>query len=364
MAVSNNLPQTTGAFVPILRLRPTLPSHSSDKYSGPLGSQYPIHQEHVVPALSFVRDSPSSETAIESQWTTFTHPEGNKYYWQERLKVVSLSDPNQANYDTIFRHAKNIIEDLARAQNADIQDAEVFFSVAGGDGNAVDIGYYMIDHDKRVPFWLHVADVDQELLGIGPYESKDHLHLALKTEYWIHLESYPAHRMVSESAVDELTSLLVHSGTDDVTSQGSVSPWSADECLRYLRLFGELKGKQPSSYQTAAIARIWSTISRVRYMNRHGLPGPRLDRLQGIESFIAGQLKHSVVLSIAEYLCFNIPKGIFYQLSELWNGRLAYIRHWDRFLDQYRGMCLRMACVSGGIIWCALDPPGNLRGFF
>ncbi|KIO16880.1 hypothetical protein M407DRAFT_33471 [Tulasnella calospora MUT 4182] len=177
--------------------------------------------------------------------------------------------------------------------------------------------------------------------------------LALKTEYWIHLESYPAHRMVSESAVDELTSLLVHSGTDDVTSQGSVSPWSADECLRYLRLFGELKGKQPSSYQTAAIARIWSTISRVRYMNRHGLPGPRLDRLQGIESFIAGQLKRSVVLSIAEYLCFNIPKGMFYQLSELWNGRLVYIRHWDRFLDEYRGMCLRMACVSGGIICLA-----------
>lgn len=80
-------------------------------------------------------------------------------------------------------------------------------------------------------------------------------------------------------------------------------------------------------------------------MNRHGLPGPRLDRLQGIEAFIAGQLKSSVVLSIAEYLCFNIPKGMFFQLSELWNGRLVYIRHWDRFLDDYRGMCLRMASV-------------------
>ncbi|KAG9044935.1 hypothetical protein FS837_007296 [Tulasnella sp. UAMH 9824] len=350
MAVSSNLPQTTHEFVPKVRLRPTLPSCGGDRYSGPLGSQTPVHSERVIPALSFVKDPPRVGTELESQWTTFTHPEGNKYYWQQRLKIVSLSNPNQADYDRIFRHARNIVEDLARAQNTDIQDAEAFFSVAGMDGNTIELHYYMIDHDKRVPFWLHPANVDQELPGIGPYESKDHLYLALRTEYWIHLESYPAHRMVPESAVDELTALLIHNGTDDVTSQGSISPWSADECLRYLTLFGEFKGKGPSSYQTAVIARVWSTVSRVRYMNRHGLPGPRLDRLQGIDLFIAGQLKYNLVLSIAEYLCFNIPKGMFFRLSELWNGRLVYIRHWDRFLDDYRGLCLRMASASAGII--------------
>lgn len=149
---------------------------------------------------------------------------------------MSLNDANQAYYDTIFRHAKNIIDDLARAQNANVQEAEAFFSVVGAEGDAVDVDYYLVNHDKRVPFWLHPANVDQELLGLGQYESKDHLReslpvsviaeaaihpnmndshpeLALKTEYWIHLESYPAHRMVSESAVDELTALLVHSGT-------------------------------------------------------------------------------------------------------------------------------------------------------
>ncbi|KIO30643.1 hypothetical protein M407DRAFT_20358 [Tulasnella calospora MUT 4182] len=351
MVSASNVPQPTK--VPNVRLRPTLPSHSSNKYSGPLGSQIPIQPERVVPALSFVRNSLPLGTELESEWTTFIHPEGNTYCWQETLKIVSSNDATRADHDTIFGHARNLIEDLARAQNVDIQDSEAFFSVAGRDGDAVEVDYYMVNHDKRVPFWLHAADVDQELLGIGPYESKNHLHLALITEYWVHLESYPAHRVVSESAVDELMSLLIHSGTDDVTSQGSISPWSVDECLRYLRLFREFKGKGTSSYQTAAIARVWSTISRVRYMNRHGLPGPRLDRLQGIESFIAGQLKSSVVLTIAEYLCFNIPKGMFFRLSELWNGRLVYIRHWDRFLDEYRGMCLRMASVSGGIICLA-----------
>lgn len=103
------------------------------------------------------------------------HPEGNKYYWQESLKIVSSNDANQSDYDSIFRYARNVIEDLARAQNANIQDAEAFFSTVGADGNAVDIDYYMVDHDKRVPFWLHPADVEQELLGVGPYESDDHL---------------------------------------------------------------------------------------------------------------------------------------------------------------------------------------------
>lgn len=76
------------------------------------------------------------------------------------------------------------------------------------------------------------------------------------------MESYPSHRAVSESAIDELTSLLIHNGTgnvsaiaptscerkltlfliDDMTSRGSVSPWSVDECLRYLKLFRELHG--------------------------------------------------------------------------------------------------------------------------
>ncbi|KIO16288.1 hypothetical protein M407DRAFT_34063 [Tulasnella calospora MUT 4182] len=43
--------------VPKVRLRPTLPSQSGDKYSGPLGSQIPIQPERVVPTLSFVGDS-------------------------------------------------------------------------------------------------------------------------------------------------------------------------------------------------------------------------------------------------------------------------------------------------------------------
>lgn len=349
MVVPNESPQPT---VPQLRLRPTIPSHQ-DKYSEPLGSQIPTRLERVIPPLSLVAESNRFGTESESGWTTFIHPDGNAYSWHNGLKIVTSSDARQINHDSIFRAARSILEELARARNADIQNAEAFLSVAAIQGNIVDVEYYLVDHDKCVPFWLQPVDVDRELLGIDPYESRDHLHLALKTEYWVHMESYPSHRAVSESAIDELTSLLIHNGTDDMTSRGSVSPWSVDECLRYLKLFRELHGKGPSSYRTATIARVWSTISRVRYMNRHGLPGPRLDRLQGLDAFVAGQLKHSVVLSIAEFLCFNLPKRTFYQLSELWNGRLVYIRHWDSFLDEYRGTCLRMASVSGGIICLA-----------
>ncbi|KIO15924.1 hypothetical protein M407DRAFT_34456, partial [Tulasnella calospora MUT 4182] len=117
----------SAAKAPKVRLRPTLPSQSGHKYSGPLGSQIPIQPEGVVPTLSFVGDSHPSGPDVEPEWISFIHPDGNKYYWQERLKIVSSSDASQAYYDTVFRHARNIIEDLARAQNANVQDAEAFF---------------------------------------------------------------------------------------------------------------------------------------------------------------------------------------------------------------------------------------------
>ncbi|KIO23737.1 hypothetical protein M407DRAFT_26800 [Tulasnella calospora MUT 4182] len=289
MVSSNNSSQALGTFV--LRLRPTPPSHL-DKFSGPLGNQIPINLERVVPPLSLVAESSRSGNESELGWTEFTHPDGNRYYWHEEMKIVTSNDPRTAYFDSVLRAARRSIEDSAQAQNADIQNAEAFLLVAAIRRDAVDINYYMVDHVKSIPFWLQAASVDRELLGIEPYESGDHLLLALRTEYWTHLESYPSHRAVTESAVDELTCLLLHSGI-----------------------------------------------------------GARLDRLQGLDAFVTGQLKPSIVLSIIELLCFNLPKRTFYQLSELWNGRLVYIRHWDRFLREYRGMCLRMACVSGGIIW-------------
>lgn len=123
----------------------------------------------IVPCIS------RYSTELELEWVAFVHPDGDRYYWHRKLNIVTPSDAHRANYDAIFRDARKTIEELARGQGADIRDAETFLSVAETYGNIVNLDYYMVDHDKSVLFWLQPVDVDQELLGVHSFESKEHL---------------------------------------------------------------------------------------------------------------------------------------------------------------------------------------------
>lgn len=89
-------------------------------------------------------------------------------------------------------------------------------------------------------------------------------------------------------------------------------------------------------YRRSWIARLWASICRSRYINRHGLPYPRVDRLQGVQSYLRQQTRESISMALGEALCLGMSKRTFARLTELWNGRIIYQRHWQPFLDQER----------------------------
>ncbi|KAG8988057.1 hypothetical protein FRB90_002992, partial [Tulasnella sp. 427] len=76
--------------------------------------------------------------------------------------------------------------------------------------------------------------VDARVLGLEPFESQVDLRGSLTSEYWVHVDYFPAHRGLDAQAEKAVIGTLGHGCIDDMTSPGSTFPWSATECRQYL----------------------------------------------------------------------------------------------------------------------------------
>ncbi|KAG9024260.1 hypothetical protein FRB95_011733 [Tulasnella sp. JGI-2019a] len=164
------------------------------------------------------------------------------------------------------------------------------------------------------------------------------------------------HLPVLRESEDQLVGILRHGCVDNMTSPGSTFPFSEEECRNYLKIFEGFRSQDPSpistsdGYRNAVIARIWNAIARARHINSFGLDRPRLDRLQGLAEFSQAQLQPSKTLKAGDMLTFGLSRGIFDRLSEMWNGRVVYQRHWHIFFKDMRADWTRISATSA-VIW-------------
>ncbi|KIO27325.1 hypothetical protein M407DRAFT_23499 [Tulasnella calospora MUT 4182] len=349
------------AILPAAKLVPTLPSFNV-KYQEPL-ERASVQTRTTVSAITrFARlysartprritsanvmgtSGFADEVPLPNDWVEYLHPEGNLYYYNHKAGIVSNTDLRRIGVSAVLNNAFERIQSQL-LQDAKPDNLEVYLNIVdasrlGSDGA---VEYYLIDYNSRSIFWVEDLDILTDLVGSGslvePFESMRHLRLGLEPEFWTHVEFHPCHQQTYDlKAEKELTAVLRHGCVDDMTAPGSVFPYSTDECLQFLKLLERFHGDDESteSYRRSWTARLWASICRSRRINRHGLAHPRIDRLQGLDSYLSQQTHRSVVMSLGEALCLGMPKTTFVQLTELWNGRIVYQRHWKPFLDRQR----------------------------
>lgn len=330
------------ASIAAFQLVPVLPSFFY-KYGASLERDPPIQTKTTIPAITRFTSFPD-EVPLPEDWVEHVHPEGSTYFQNPNIRVVSNTDPRRTGVNVILNNAaERIRSQLPRDQKPDGPEVYLNVSDASRLGPECIVEYYLVDYKSRSIFWVENIDILTNLGGIGssvePFESTRHLRSALQPEFWVHVEYYPCHQPTYDhEAEKKLTAVLQHGCVDDMTAPGSVFPYGADECVRYLKLLERVHGddKSMESFHRSWTARLWASICRSRHINRYGLPYPRVDRLQGLDSYLQQQTRKSVAMALGETFCLGMSKRTFAQLTELWNGRIVYQRHWQPFLERQR----------------------------
>lgn len=298
---------------------------------------------------TFTEDHPAG--ALPDDWNEYVHPEGDTYWYHSEKGLLTSLDPRDVQIRSCLTKAFDEILALLPSRF----DMEIFIDLEISDPKhpaGVTVLYYMVDHRNKQIFWA--VDVDFNVIGMSPCQSKGHLKSFLTPEYWVHVDYFPAHFDFDKNLSDaeaELMAFLGHGAVDDKTAPGSTCPWGAAECLQYLTVLRDFRTfDDKTSYRVATIARLWSAVGRARHINSFGLPNARLDRLQGFVDYTP--VRSSLSMTICETATFSISISILRRMSTLFNGRVVFHRHWDIFFKDLRGTWMKSSCVGAVILLC------------
>lgn len=105
-------------------------------------------------------------------WSRRIHPEGAVYYVNAMLSIVTDSDLRVRHiFDKITKGTKSFDQLVSGYSEKLPQSTELFLTIE--DSSDHDCGYYLVDHDTQVEFWL--KEVDAAQMGIQQINSVSHL---------------------------------------------------------------------------------------------------------------------------------------------------------------------------------------------
>lgn len=159
------------------------------------------------------------------------------------------------------------------ARNADIAmlpSVELALELLSGDSNT--IGYYFVDHDRRVIFWFEAHKSIHLMLDVRGVERKSHVRYALGSEYWGHVSLFPNKRCLPEDVVVKLRELLIHAQTEYIDLGTSLSPFASDQVESMLGLIDPLMSSlnKEHAHSVRIVARCMERFCIVHFLNFHG----------------------------------------------------------------------------------------------
>ncbi|KAG8892976.1 carboxy methyl transferase for protein phosphatase 2A, partial [Tulasnella sp. 403] len=238
----------------------------------------PIQNEGTyIPAQTRLSRLNEGKGQLPHGWDEFVHPEGDVFYYHSINHIMTSADPRNTQVNatllSAFSQLRNSMGTL------DLTGLEIYLECDQQQASAPTqsrVSYYFVDHRCRQLFW--VDEIRNADVGLPDCRSLGALKSALTPEYWTHVDYYPRPNDFIRPAEQELLCILRHGAVDDLTSPGSTSPYSSEECVKHLNIIDGFQGCEGySSYRVACIARLWSAIARARHINMYGMDSPRLD---------------------------------------------------------------------------------------
>ncbi|KAG9045804.1 hypothetical protein FS837_005633 [Tulasnella sp. UAMH 9824] len=194
--------QLGGQSMPV----PTLPSFNPRYDRTPASRQ--AFSRSIPPRAFLVDDLPGvgQSANILNGFKELIHPEGDLYWFDQSRRLVTTSNPGGSPWSQALDIAyQQVMRLLGETTRLSLSSEICLIPLQNGSS---EVGYYIIDHDKRVIYWLEEVDVCH--LGLGPFESGIDLREALKSEYWVHVDYFPSHLGPDAGAEDDLMAILRH----------------------------------------------------------------------------------------------------------------------------------------------------------
>ena len=282
---------------------------------------------------------------VREGWYEYHHPvEGRPYFYNPELKLVT---------EMYIRH-ENVLDRLMEwhrtfviLRDRVLPDAaafDVYLDCSGGNT----CRYYLVDHANRTICWLRQRTTAD--LGISDVRNKLHLRALLYEEYWTHAEYMPKNENHLGATRAELEGAIASSMLDHMTSEGSTSPFTTEECKAYLLGLDKAAESGHMLYLNWSIARIMGLLVHSRNVNVYGQFGARLDRTATVEGRRhpprgSGYLYQSSLYGGGPVIHLN-------RLENLWVDRIIYTHHWRALLkdlnDEWTG-----AAIAAGVMWAS-----------
>ncbi|CAE6423106.1 unnamed protein product [Rhizoctonia solani] len=170
----------------------------------------------------------------------------------------------------------------------------------------------------------------------------------LRGEYWTHCEYMPRPDVDHTSSARKLQGQLASLMIDNISSEGSTSPFTPKECKHYLKAVNP--GTNEPQFLNWSVARVNSLLIQSQIINLHGEQWARPDRTM----VVSGQrppARTARYLQISN-LMLDCPVTHLNRLEHAWTDRIIYSHHWKKLLDELDQEWIA-AAGAAGLVWVA-----------
>ncbi|CAE6472793.1 unnamed protein product [Rhizoctonia solani] len=288
---------------------------------------------------------------VPNGWIEYTHViEGIPYFYNPQTRVVTdayIRIP--AILSTLEVYYAQIAQVLQSLDSTELMlsTMDIYINPTCDPQTGQRIGmYYLVDHRRHSIAFLRPIDTGG--IGLPDVRSTIHLERVWRSEYWTHCEYMPRpdvdHTESARKLQGQLGALII----DNISSEGSTSPFTPQECEHYL------KGVNPNinepQFLNWSVARVNSLLIQSQIINLHGEKWARADRTM----IVTGQrppARTAFYLQLSKYM-FDCPATHLDRLEHAWADRIIYSHYWKKLLKE---LVEEWAVAAGvaSLVWVA-----------
>ncbi|KDN51639.1 hypothetical protein RSAG8_00185, partial [Rhizoctonia solani AG-8 WAC10335] len=270
---------------------------------------------------------------VPDGWIEYTHAiEGIPFFYNPQTKVITDAYIRMpailSRIEIYYTQISRVLRSLDSTELM-LSTMDIYIDPTCDPQTGQKIGaYYLVDHCRHSIAFLR--QVDTRGVGLPDVRSTIHLERVLRGEYWTHCEYMPRSDIDHAGSARKLQGQLASLMIDNISSEGSTSPFTPKECKYYL------KAVNPSTNEPQflnwSVARVSSLLIQSQIINLHGEQWARADRTM----VVTGQrppARTALYLQLSRYM-FDCPATHLNRLEHAWTDRIIYSHHWKKLLSE------------------------------
>ncbi|KAF9443577.1 hypothetical protein P691DRAFT_764150 [Macrolepiota fuliginosa MF-IS2] len=271
-------------------------------------------------------------------WTTYLHPQGPLYYYNEEKNVVTNTNIFD---DENLRVITNMIVQIYRKVEDDgleiPSDSQLVIDIRW---DRLKIGYYFATLQGRCLFWTEEKCVRPLYKRVERVWSHSHIGHVVEAEFWLHYQCFPHVQALPPQLVREIKGFLLFTATDQIFNAKTTSEYSSDEVDKALSIINsipldfigpERNAEPEAGYHLWIAGCIMSLNALHRFDNHHGQPNARWLR----DDFLfedSEERSRTYFMIFLSPVLFYTPETYYHSLRNIMNDGNVFFEAWRNFV--------------------------------